>query len=158
MDDYFPSSLGEEQKTVRVFGQGKLTIENQVQSGLNLFLKLKSPAQMIPLLQTIGAAMPSVQQALQDLHYVHFARFLPSQDFSTLMVITVFDGNPNAYNDSLRSYLMDFVVGLGGAFNAILEFIQDAPGCRSRNTRSTSSSSSGRTPWSKPSPGRPTRS
>lgn len=105
-----------------------------VQSGLNLKLPLKTPAQMRALLVTIAGAKPQIDAALRGLHYVHFARFLPEPDGSALWVITVFDGDPtdagkeqSAYEDSLRSYLMDFVAGLGGAFNAILAFVQGAP-------------------------------
>ncbi len=96
------------------------SLEHTVQRGLNLFLRLKSPAQMPALLASIKAIQPSIDEALRSLHYVHFARFLPSQDFSTLMVITSYDGD-------LRSYLMDFVAVLGPAFNAMLMFVQGAP-------------------------------
>lgn len=96
------------------------SLETQVQRGLNLFLRLKSPAQMPALMASIKAIQPQIDDALKSLHYVHFARFLPSQDYSTLMVITSYDGD-------LRSYLMDFVVVLGDAFNAMLMFIQNAP-------------------------------
>lgn len=96
------------------------SLEVQVQRGLNLFLRLKSPAQMPALMASIAAIQPQIDDALRSLHYVHFARFLPSQDYSTLMVITSYDGD-------LRSYLMDFVVVLGDAFNAMLMFVQNAP-------------------------------
>lgn len=108
-----------------------------VQSGLNLFLTLKSPAQMPALLKTIAAIQPTIDEALASLHYVHFARFLPSLDGSTLMVITVFDGSSSTdptgdagstpYLDSLDTYLMDFVALLGDAFTAMLQFVRDAP-------------------------------
>lgn len=95
-------------------------LEQGVQRGLNLFLRLKNPAQMPALLAVIKDVQETVNAALSSLHYVHFARFLPSRDGSTLMVITVFDGD-------LQSYLMDFVAVLGDVFTAILEFVQDAP-------------------------------
>ncbi|WP_420467797.1 hypothetical protein [Panacagrimonas sp.] len=95
-------------------------LEDSVQQGLNLFLALKNPAQMPALLASLDALQPQVRAALSALHYVHFARFLPSRDGSTLMVITVFDGD-------LQSYLMDFVAVLGEVFTAILEFVRDAP-------------------------------
>ena len=99
---------------------GTQALEAQVVTGLNLFLRLKSPAQMPALLQTIASQKPAVDSALSGLHYVHFARFLPTPDGSTLLVITVFDGD-------LKSYIMDFVAVLGDVFTAILEFVQDAP-------------------------------
>jgi hypothetical protein len=104
----------------KAYDHGTLALEQQVQQGLNLFLRLKSPAQMPALLAAIQAIKPQINFALSSLHYVHFARFLPSQDFSTLMVITVYDGD-------LESYLMDFVKVLGDAFNAMLMFVDGAP-------------------------------
>jgi hypothetical protein len=92
----------------------------QVQNALNLALRLKNPAQMPALLMTIQANTDAVHEALTSLHYVHFARFLPTPDFSTLQVVTAYDGD-------FTSYLMDFVLVLGPIFNAILDFVQDAP-------------------------------
>lgn len=91
-----------------------------VMQGLNLFLRLKSPAQMPALLATVAAQMTTVRAALGGLHYVHFARFLPTPDGSMLLVITEFDGD-------LRSYIMDFVAVMGDVFTAILEFVAGAP-------------------------------
>ncbi len=110
-----------------------IALVDEVQPGLNLRLQLKSPMQMMALLQSIDAVKEQTQAALKNLHYVHFARFLPESDGSALWVITVFDGefdaenNPNAYDDSMKSYLMDFVVVLGDVFDVMLEFVQDAP-------------------------------
>lgn len=118
---------------------GDIAVVKNVQCGLNLHLKLKSPAQMPALLETINSVADLTHAALKGLHYVHFARFLPAWDGSALWVITVFDGaykatdasDPAAadaaYNDSMQSYLMDFVAVLGPVFTAILEFVQDAP-------------------------------
>ena len=100
--------------------RGDPALEDQVQAGLNLFLKLRNPAQMPALLAAIQAHLPAVHNALENLRYVHFARFLPTQDFGTLIVVTAFDGD-------LKSYLMDFVATMGDIFNAILEFIDGAP-------------------------------
>jgi hypothetical protein len=99
-----------------------LSLEGQVQSGLNLFLHLKSPAQMPALLAAIAAHQDDVNAAHEGLHYVHFARFLPSLDGSTLMVITVFDGpartkddpastrvDPAVFGFAMKNYIMDFV-------------------------------------------------
>jgi len=99
---------------------GDQALEQQVQNALNLFLTLKNPAQMPALLSILDAAKPQIQAALSGLHYVHFARFLPARDGTTLMVITEYDGD-------LLSYLMDFVAVLGDEFNAILDFVLDAP-------------------------------
>ncbi len=102
------------------FDGGGLSIESQVQNALNLGLPLKNRAQMPALLEVITAAKQAIDDALSGLHYVHFARFLPTPDFSALQVVTTYDG-------ALDSYLMDFVLVLGPQFNAILEFIDGAP-------------------------------
>jgi hypothetical protein len=92
----------------------------QVQHGLNLFLPLKAPVQMPALLALIATAKPDVFKQLALLDYVHFARFLPSPDGSTLWVITTFDGD-------LNPYIMDFVGAIGDVFTEILYFIKGAP-------------------------------
>jgi hypothetical protein len=104
-----------------------LQIEDQVQCGLFLVLPLKSPAQMGALLAAIQLVAPQVHSALRDLHYVHFARFVPAPDFSALYVVTEFDGNPADYAASMQSYLLDFVVTLGDVFNLMLDFVAGAP-------------------------------
>lgn len=103
-------------------GEVSLAVDGQVQRGLNLFLPLKNPGQqgMFGLLAAIDAQAANTQKALRDLHYVHFARFVPTPDFSTLIVVTEYDGD-------LRSYVMDFVAVLGDVFTLILENVADAP-------------------------------
>jgi hypothetical protein len=101
-------------------GNGDISLVQQVQNALNLGLPLKDRAQMPALLQTIASVQQTVDDALTGLHYVHFARFLPTPDFATLQVITSYDGD-------LDSYLMDFVLVLGDIFNAILAFVDGAP-------------------------------
>jgi len=96
------------------------TLEPQVQNALNLFLPLKNRVQMPALLKLLAETQTEVHEALKSLHYVHFARFLPSTDGSVLMVITEYDGG-------LESYIMDFVAVLGETFTAVLQFIADAP-------------------------------
>jgi hypothetical protein len=96
------------------------SLQGQVQHALNLALTLKSPAQMLALLAVIKGEQPKVFTALANLNYVHFARFLPSSDGSTLWVITTYDGD-------LDPYIMDFVAVLGDVFTKILYFVKDAP-------------------------------
>jgi hypothetical protein len=99
----------------------ELSLEPQVQHGLNLFLPLKSPGQMRALLETIAAVKKdAIDPALERLHYVHFARFVPAPDSSALWVITTFDG-------PLEPYIMDFVEALGDVFTQALQFILGAP-------------------------------
>jgi hypothetical protein len=95
-------------------------LEKQVQTGLNLLMPMKSPAQMPGLLSLIKMAQPLIDAQLAALHSVHFARFLPTPDGSGLYVITTFDGELNAY-------LMDFVAALGDVFNVLLQYIAGAP-------------------------------
>jgi hypothetical protein len=97
-----------------------LALEGQVQNALNLFLPLKSPAQWPALRQVLADAMPEIQQALSSLQYVHFARFLPTPDYSALQTITTYDGG-------LDAYTMDFVAVLGDVFTAVLRFVRGAP-------------------------------
>jgi hypothetical protein len=97
-----------------------LALEGQVQNALNLFLPLKSPAQWPALQRVLTGAMPEIHEALRSLEYVHFARFLPTPDFSALQTITTYDGGLNAYT-------MDFVAVLGDVFTAVLRFIRGAP-------------------------------
>lgn len=95
-------------------------LEQQVQNALNLYLPLKNPTQMPALMALLRSAADEVHEALSSLHYVHFARFLPSIDGSILWVITAYDGG-------LESYIMDFVAVLGDAFTEILQFVAGAP-------------------------------
>jgi Dyp-type peroxidase family len=104
----------------RPMDHGVPALDEQVQTGLNLFLRLRDPSQMPALMTTIASHMAQVHEALEGLHYVHFARFLPTQDYTTLIVVTEFDGD-------LKSYIMDFVAVMGDIFSAILAFVQDAP-------------------------------
>lgn len=99
---------------------GEFAVGEQVQGGLCLFLPLKNPAQMGALLELLHVRKPQIERALADLHYVHFARFIPTPDFSTLLVVTEYDGE-------LKPYIMDFAVALGDEFTAILDFVRDAP-------------------------------
>ena len=103
-----------------VFETRHFSLEKQVQNPLNLVLILKNRAQMPALAEVIKAVQLKIDDAMTSLHDVHFARFLATPDYSALQVITSFDGD-------MEPYLLDFVKLLGDEFNAILEFIQNAP-------------------------------
>jgi len=92
----------------------------QVSHGLNLALKLASPSKLPLMLWDIVVAQPKIERALQELSFLHFARFVPSWDGKALMVTTSFDG-------PLEPYVMDFVIALGDVFDALLLYVEDAP-------------------------------
>ena len=97
-----------------------LAANNQVSHGLNLHLLLADPTQMPQLMMAIAAKESETSAALRMLNFVHFARFLPTPDNSTLQVITSFDG-------PLEAYALDFVIAIGPIFDAILGFVKDHP-------------------------------
>lgn len=91
-----------------------------VSHGLNLWLELADPNRMPELLTLLLRQRDTINAALNDLHYVHFARFLPTPDSKVLQVITSFDGE-------LRAYVLDFVLVIGDQFDQILDFIKNRP-------------------------------
>ncbi len=97
-----------------------LAQRGQVSRGLNLSLELKSPLMMPALMLAIQAVQKRTFEALQELHFVHFARFLPTRDNQFLLVVTEFDGD-------LEPYVMDFAASISDVFSAILMFVKDAP-------------------------------
>jgi hypothetical protein len=99
---------------------GATSLEGKVQNALNLYLPLKTPAQMPEVLGLLLQRQAAIYAALQSLRYVHFARFLPSPDFTTLWTITTYDGG-------LDAYIMDFVAVLGDEFTAVLRYVRGAP-------------------------------
>ena len=96
------------------------SLEQQVQSGFNLILPLKNPAQMPALMATLQVAKAAIYEQLRELHYIHFARFLPLPDGSALLVVTTYDGD-------LNSYVMDFVAVLADVFDQVFIYLKDAP-------------------------------
>ncbi|MEI7446750.1 MAG: hypothetical protein WCK28_17805, partial [Burkholderiales bacterium] len=84
--------------------------------GLNLALPLQHPSQLPLILWDITAAKPVIQSALDQLSFLHFARFVPSWDGSALMVVTEFDG-------PLEPYVMDFAVAIGDVFDRLLSYV-----------------------------------
>jgi cytochrome P450/deferrochelatase/peroxidase EfeB len=96
------------------------TRKEPVSTGLNLQLELKDPSQLPALMLAINSQKERTNAALQALHFVHFARFLPTRDHRVLQVITSFDG-------PIQAYVLDFVIAIGEVFNTILSFVKDAP-------------------------------
>lgn len=93
---------------------------DQVTHGLNLALKLCNPSQLPLLLWDIVVAKPKIELAMQELSFLHYARFVPSWDASALMVTTEFDG-------PLEPYVMDFVIALGDVFDVLLSYVENPP-------------------------------
>ncbi|HVE52537.1 MAG TPA: hypothetical protein VNB23_04075, partial [Ramlibacter sp.] len=97
-----------------------LSTDDQVSRGLNLTLELADPGQMPLLLAGIKLKSAQTRRALEELHFVHFARFIPVRGNKAVMVITEFDG-------PLRAYVLDFVIAIGDVFDLILGFVKDRP-------------------------------
>jgi cytochrome P450/deferrochelatase/peroxidase EfeB len=91
-----------------------------VTDGLNLWLEMKDPRMMPKLLLELAGVKGVIDKALNDLHYVHFARFLPARNGQALQVITSFDGD-------FRAYVLDFVLAIADQFDLILGYVRDWP-------------------------------
>ena len=94
--------------------------KNQVSSGLNLSLELENPLEMLLVFAAIRVLQNKTDVALKELHFVHFARFLPTRGNTALLVITEFDGD-------LEPYVMDFAASISEVFSAILIFVKEHP-------------------------------
>jgi deferrochelatase/peroxidase EfeB len=91
----------------------------QVSHGLNLSLKLRSKDKMGELLFKIAQAQSKIDAGLDELGFVHFARFLPTHDSTALQVITEFDG-------PLAPYVLDFAIEIGDVFDMLLSYTEGA--------------------------------
>lgn len=92
----------------------------EMQGGLYLTLKLAEPAKLPMMLFDVLAAQAQIKAALQDLSFLHFARFIPSWDGSALMVVTEFDG-------PLKPYVLDFAIAIGDVFDKLLSYVDNPP-------------------------------
>lgn len=101
-------------------GPGQAAAKPEVSRGLNLTLELQDPNSMVPLLMGINRLDKQTKEALRELHFVHFARFLPYRGNVALLVITEFDGPFDAY-------VLDFAIAIGDVFDWILQFVKDHP-------------------------------
>jgi cytochrome P450/deferrochelatase/peroxidase EfeB len=81
---------------------------------------MKDPLKMPDLLLKLAGQQAAINEALNNLHYVHFARFLPAPKGQALQVITSFDGD-------FRAYVLDFVLAISRQFDLILSYIEDWP-------------------------------
>jgi cytochrome P450/deferrochelatase/peroxidase EfeB len=99
---------------------GAPLVPTPISHGLNLVLTLQTRVDMPLLLLEILRAQSKIEQALTNLGFVHFARFLPTPDNTALLVITEFDG-------PLEPYVMDFAIAIGDVFTTVLRYVRDAP-------------------------------
>jgi len=90
-----------------------MTTTTQVNHGLNLVLKLRKEVSMAALLGEIAKVQSKIDAGLDELNFVHFARFLPTYDEKALQVITEFDG-------PLAPYVLDFAIEIGDVFDMLL--------------------------------------
>lgn len=97
-----------------------MTTSRQISHGLNLALKLRTEVSMRDVLVQIAQAQSRIDAGLDELSFVHFARFLPTHDNTALQVVTEFDG-------PLAPYVLDFAIEIGDVFDMLL-----------RNTQGTS--------------------
>lgn len=95
-----------------------MTKSRQVSQGLNLVLKLRPGVSMREVLTQIKRAQSKIDAGLDELGFVHFARFLPTHDGTALQVITEFDG-------PLAPYVLDFAIEIGDVFDMLLSNTQD---------------------------------
>lgn len=97
--------------------------DGRVCHGLNLTLPLNPnliPSRLPLLLWDIVLAQNQIKRALEELSFVHYARFIPSWDARALMVTTEFDG-------PIEPYVLDFVIALGDVFDMLLSYVDTHP-------------------------------
>jgi hypothetical protein len=98
----------------------------QVQSPLNLILTITA-GQNLDILQYVMTQSSTIDQGLNNVGTVHFARFLPEPGFAstpatsqTLWVLTEYDG-------TFDDYISDFVKQMGPVFDKLLSYVVDPP-------------------------------
>ena len=97
-----------------------------VQSPLNLALPI-AEGKNLELLAYVLLHSKVINEGLEAVGTVHFARFLPEQGFAaipptsqTLWVLTEYDG-------TFDQYIEDFVNQMGDVFDKLLSFVSDPP-------------------------------
>ncbi len=90
-----------------------------VQNALNLMLQIK-PGQNANLLEYLAKNGETINDALNKVGTVHFARFLVIPNTQFLFVITEYDG-------SFSAYIEAFTALLGPLFDFLLSHMDPAP-------------------------------
>jgi hypothetical protein len=92
--------------------------DDQVQSPLNLRLTIKRPyaVNAAKLLAFMKQHQERIANSLNDVYFIHFARFLPVSE-KEVYIITAYDGD-------FYIYMLSFLKNLGWFFNGILPFVE----------------------------------
>ena len=90
------------------------------QTPLTCIMPIKSAADCQALVQLLKVAKPKVDEALDAISTVHFARFVFLQEGTQLAIITTYDG-------SFDKYIADFANYIGDVFDALFQHISDPP-------------------------------
>lgn len=89
-------------------------------------MNIVSPAAAQALIATLQklqngpAGSNPIANALDQLHNVHFARFVCLNDAIQLAVITTYDG-------AFDAYINELIDSIGDVFNILLPYMKDAP-------------------------------
>jgi hypothetical protein len=90
------------------------------QSPLTCIMPIKSAEDFRALSALLPAAKPAIDQALDVIGTVHFARFVFLGNNTQLAIITTYDGDFNRY-------IADFAQHIGPVFDQLFQHISDAP-------------------------------
>jgi hypothetical protein len=91
-----------------------------LQSPLTCVMPIKSAEDFQALSTLLPAAKPVIEQALDTIGTVHFARFVFLSNNTQLAIITTYDGD-------FDRYIADFAQHIGPVFDQLFAHISDAP-------------------------------
>ena len=91
-----------------------------VQNPLTCIMPIKSPESYQALVTLLRQAKPMIDQALDWVRTVHFARFLFLENNTKLAIITTYDGR-------FEDYISDFAHYIGPIFDELFQHISDPP-------------------------------
>ncbi|MFT7597904.1 MAG: hypothetical protein ACI8TP_000824 [Acidimicrobiales bacterium] len=93
---------------------------DNVQTAMNLVMPLADPSP-IARARLVGALAPAIEEVhsgLNNTGIVHFGRFIIVD--GSLCMFSIYDGD-------FSNYIRDFIYNIGGAFDALLEFVANPP-------------------------------
>ena len=93
---------------------------DNVMRTMNLIMPLKNKTAVgrAEMVMAIGACLDEVYTGLDNVGTVHMARFTIVDN--TLLMFSYYDGD-------FRTYIRDFIMTLGNAFDGIVELVEDSP-------------------------------